>query len=64
VIHWDANLCTHPPLNKAGRARNRGRRSGVHQLGGQPLDRSETALDHLAEADLLGMVNSLLEFSR
>ena len=39
-------------------------RSGVHQFGGQPLDRSETALDHLAEADLLGMVNSLLEFSR
>jgi hypothetical protein len=36
------------------------REAGVDNVGGQPIGRTDTALDHLAEADLLRMPNSLL----
>jgi len=35
--------------------------AGVHQIGGQRLGRMDAALDHLAEADLLGMGDALCE---
>jgi hypothetical protein len=37
------------------------RKAGIDQLGGQPIDRLDATLDHLAEADLLGMADPLLD---
>jgi hypothetical protein len=38
--------------------------AGVHHLGGHPIDRPDSALDDLAEADLLGVANPSSKVSK
>jgi hypothetical protein len=52
---------TGPGLRQLLSRKHTEREAGVHQIGGQPLGRTEAALEHLAEADLLGVGHSLLE---